>query len=168
MTYLKVRQAIKYSKGVGEAYNFCGIDLGLGSAHFRYNSEVQGSNGSTCSDANLLMTAQIVSVTLFFLLGLRAAFPQATAEAGLLNGNSAVGGKVTTAFGNALNRSVDKIAGQVSNMGQPKAEVRKCKPVTRSAPPFSGPDRTKGPSMIKSIQGGRATHPSAHRNSPNG
>jgi hypothetical protein len=113
------------------------------------------------------MTAQILSVTLFVLLGLGAAFPQATAEWGLLNGNSAVaGGNAATAFGNRLDRSANKIAGQILKVRQPKAEVRTHRRVAQSLPPFSGSQRPNGPSMIKSIQGDARRHSGANPNSP--
>src|SRR5215472_3058164 len=113
------------------------------------------------------MTAQILSVTLFVLLAIGGAFPQAATEWGLLNANSAVAaGKTATVYGNRLSRSTKNIAKQIPTVRQPKAEVHRGRHVTQSAPAFS---RAAGPSarsMIVSIQRGRATHSSLHPNPP--
>lgn len=114
----------------------------------------------------LLITARILSVTLFVMvLAIGAAFPQAAAEWGLLNGNSAVAGaKAATAFGNRLSRS-NKIAEQIPKV-RPKPEARMGKRVTQPATSSSGTAMPMASSMILSIQGGRATHSLAHPNSP--
>ena len=111
------------------------------------------------------MRAHILPVTLFvILLAVGAAFPQAAAESVLLNGNSATAAaKAGTVLGNTLNKSSNKIAGQIQTVPQSKVVTHTSKRATKSprhllAP---APATANGAPMITSIQGGRVTHSSA-------
>ena len=111
------------------------------------------------------MRAYILSVILFvLLLAVRVAFPQAAAESVLLNGNSATAtAKAGTALGNALNKTTNKIAGQIQTVPQSKVVTHKTQRAAQvqSHPPATATAPSKGTSMITSIQGGRVTHSSA-------
>lgn len=111
------------------------------------------------------MRANILSVTVFvLLLAVRAALPQAAAESVLLNGNSATAtAKAGTVLGNALNKTSNKIAGQIQAVPQPKIATHKAQRATQaqSHPPAPPTAPANGASMITSVQGGRLTHSSA-------
>jgi hypothetical protein len=111
------------------------------------------------------MRAHILPVTLFvLLLAVRAAFPQAAAESVLLNGNSATAAaKAGTVLGNALNKTSNKIGGQIQTVPQSKVVTHKAQRAAQiqSHPPAPGTAKANGASMITSIQGGRVTHSSA-------
>jgi hypothetical protein len=111
------------------------------------------------------MRAHILSVSLFVLfLAVRPALPQAAAESVLLNGHSATAtAKAGTVLGNALNKTSNKIAGQIQAVPQSKIVTHKAQraPQAQSHPPAPATTPANaGASMITSVQGGRVTHSS--------
>lgn len=109
------------------------------------------------------MRGHVLSVSLFVVFAVSVAFPQAAAEAALLNGNSATAtAKAGTVLGNTLNKASSKVGGQIQTITQPKAANQPRKPVTRSTVPLHAAPSTKssGGSMIISIQGGTVTRSS--------
>jgi hypothetical protein len=111
------------------------------------------------------MRVQILGVILFtFVLAVGAAFPQAAAESVLLNGNSATGtAKAGTVLGNTLNKTSNRIAGQIQTVPQSRVVTHSSKRATQSPSHRHAPvaASANGASMITSIQGGRVTHSSA-------
>src|SRR5262249_3795432 len=119
----------------------------------------------------------IVPVTLFVLIfaGV-SAFPQAASEWVLLNESSAAAsGKAGTVLGNGYNRLGSKIAAHASKVQQTEPVIHTKKRIGPSLHHFRGPTITNTPSMIISIQGGRAVRssstaglpPATQRSSPN-
>lgn len=109
------------------------------------------------------MRVHILGVILFtFVLAVGAAFPQAAAESVLLNGNSATGAaKAGTVLGNTLNKTSNRIAGQIQTVPQSRVVTHTSKRATPSPSHRHAPASANGASMITSIQGGRVTHSSA-------
>ena len=111
------------------------------------------------------MRGHIASVTMFLLLvGVGAAFPQAAADAMLLNGSSASAvAKAGTVLGNTLNKTNSRISGEVQTLPQSKVITRTKKPAVQAQSHLHAPatiTRNEA-SMITSIQGGRVTYSSA-------
>jgi hypothetical protein len=97
------------------------------------------------------------------LLAVGAAFPQAAAEAILLNGSSATAvAKAGTVLGNTLNKTNSRISGDVRTLPQSKVITHTKKPALQ-ARHLHAPATitTNEASMVTSIQGGRVTDPSA-------
>jgi hypothetical protein len=111
------------------------------------------------------MRAHIACVTMFLLLvAVGAAFPQAAAEAILLNGSSATAvAKAGTVLGNTLNRTNSRISGDVQTLPQSKVITHTKKPALQAQRHLHAPATitTNEASMITSIQGGRVTYSSA-------
>lgn len=111
------------------------------------------------------MRAHIACVTIFLLLvAVGAAFPQAAAEAILLNGSSATAvAKAGTVLGNTLNKTNSRISGDVRTLPQSKVITHTKKPALQAQSHLHAPATitTNEASMVTSIQGGRVTYPSA-------